>query len=157
MSKSCVSYNNNLIIKEIIVFRLFFKTLQKLKGIPEFVSNGALCNILGNETIRRVTLLKKLVCSEDISSNQHFNVRNVEAYLNPIYNPDIKKYKNVINEYFNKYTSEIKMEVLEGRSTPSETITCFLKSIPQSALEKEKLLVHWLLSLVNISTSLSKS
>ena len=58
-----ISYNNNLIIKEIIVFRLYFKALQKLKNIMDLGVTAQLRNILGNETIRRVTLLKKLICS----------------------------------------------------------------------------------------------
>lgn len=32
LSKSVISYNNNLVIKEIILFRLYFKALQKLKA-----------------------------------------------------------------------------------------------------------------------------
>lgn len=32
LSKSTVAFNNNLIIKEIILFRLYFKALQKLKS-----------------------------------------------------------------------------------------------------------------------------
>ena len=31
LSKSVISFNNNLVIKEIILFRLYFKALQKLK------------------------------------------------------------------------------------------------------------------------------
>jgi hypothetical protein len=46
-----------------IVFRLFFKALQKLKGVPDFAFPSQLKSILGNETIRRVTLLKKLISS----------------------------------------------------------------------------------------------
>lgn len=88
-----------------IVFRLFFKALQKLKSTAEFEAPAQLKSILGNETIRRVTLLKKLICSEELTANQYFSLRNVELYLNPINNPDIKKYKNVVNEYFNKYMS----------------------------------------------------
>lgn len=95
--KSNISYNNNLLIKEIIVFRLYFKALQKIKSATELGATAQLKNILGNETIRRVTLLKKLICSEDISVNQYYSLKNVEAYLNPIYNPDIKKYKSVVN------------------------------------------------------------
>lgn len=134
LSKSVISHNNNLVIKEIILFRLYFKALQKLKSSNQLSSPAQLKNILGNQTIRRVALLKKLICSEEISANQHYSLKNVETYLNPIFNPEIKKYKSVVNEYFNKYTAEIKMEVLEGKLTPSQIITTFLKSLSPSLI-----------------------
>lgn len=76
------------------MFRLYYKTLQRLKESEE--APDKLKNILGNEAIRRVTVLKKLVCSADLSTNHHYSLEDVEAYLNPIHNPDIKKYKSVV-------------------------------------------------------------
>lgn len=69
-----------------------------------------------------------------MTANSHFSLKNVELYLNPIYNPDIKKYKSVVSEYFNKYTTEIKMEVLEGKLTPSEIISAYLKNLPSTSV-----------------------
>lgn len=63
LSKSVIAFNNNLIVKQIIMFRLYFKALQKLKSASDLPSPSNLKNILGNQTIRRVTLLKKLICS----------------------------------------------------------------------------------------------
>lgn len=48
LSKSIINLNNNSIIKEIIIFRLYFKALQKLKGSSDFPSSAQLKNILGN-------------------------------------------------------------------------------------------------------------
>ena len=95
------------------MFRIYYKTLQKLQDNKEVPEN--LKNILGNETIRRVTLLKKLVCSGEMNVNNQFSLVEVDSYLNPLQNPDIKKYKSVIDEYFKRYTSEIKMQVLETK------------------------------------------
>lgn len=75
LSKSQISKNNNIVIKEIIMFRLYYKTLQRLKENQEVPDK--LKNILGNETIRRVTVLKKLICSSDLSTNQHFSLDDV--------------------------------------------------------------------------------
>lgn len=48
LTKSKIDFNNNLIIKEMIVFRLFFKALQKLKNASEMAMPAQLKNILGN-------------------------------------------------------------------------------------------------------------
>ena len=85
LSKDKISKNNNILIKEIIVFRLYYKTLQKFKETHEVPES--LKSILGNETIRRVTLLKKLVCSRDLSTNVPFCLDDGESYLNPLQNP----------------------------------------------------------------------
>ena len=77
-------------------------------------------------------------------------------YLNPINNPDIKKYKNVVNEYFNKYMSEVKMEMIDSKANLTEIICSFLKGLDSSLLNKEGLPVHWLINLRQVSTRLSK-
>ena len=117
----------------------------------------SLKSILGNETIRRVTLLKKLVCSRDLSTNVPFSLDDGEYYLNPLQNPEIKKYKSVIEEYFKRYTSEIKMQVLDNKASPAELIKDYLSKIPEEVVKKDTLLAHWLYNLTEITSEDSKT
>jgi hypothetical protein len=114
-------------------------------------------NILGNETIRRVTMLKKLVCSSDLAANQQYSLEEIDSYLNPIYNPEIKKYKSVVDEYFKRYTNEIKMEVLDTNASPSALIKDYLCTSGPELIKKDALLAHWLLNLTEVSAKDSKS
>lgn len=114
-------------------------------------------NILGNETIRRVTLLKKLICASDFNVNNQFYLDEVEAYLNPVQNPDIKKYKSVIEEYFKRYTSDIKMQVLDTKASPCQIIKEYLVGMSEESVKKNTLLTHWLVNLTEVSSKDSKS
>lgn len=77
-----------------MLFRLYFKTWEKL-GDAE--TSAELKKILGNEAVRFVTMLKKLVCSGNSDTNKKYNLKCYEEYINPLKNPSIKKYQEVIS------------------------------------------------------------
>lgn len=46
--------------------------------------------------------------------------------------------------------------MIESKSNPSELIAAFLKTLDSTHLNKESLLIHWLINLRQVSTRLSK-
>lgn len=63
----------------------------------------------------------------------------------------------MVDEYFKRYTSEIKMEVLDSKASPSQLIKEYLRALTDDIVKKDTLLAHWLINLTEVSSKDSKS
>ena len=63
----------------------------------------------------------------------------------------------MIEEYFKRYTSEIKMQVLEAKNSPVQLIKSYLCNLSEDLVKKDTLLIHWLINLTEVSSKDSKN
>jgi hypothetical protein len=52
---------------------------------------------------------------------------------------------------------EIKMEVIDSKNNLSEVINLFIKNLDHQLINKETLLIHWLINLKHINMRLTKA
>ena len=94
-------------------------------------------HFLAREVLKRVTGLKE--CCDKCKESYGLNLP--EKYFDEKQNPNVKKYKLVVGEYFKKYTNEIKMTVSSSDASLREEMLAFLNNKSGSFVSEDELLV----------------
>ena len=128
--KAIIEKNNNTLILEINTFRLLFKIYEKIKKY--LLDERQLASLIGNEVIKRVTNIMSIVCPDKENplgyKGEEIGLLDIKLYLNEETNPSIKKYKTVVQQYFRKYNSEIKIQAMGRQSDLKQMIRNFLRN-----------------------------
>lgn len=108
---------------------------------------------MAKEVLKRVTSLKE--CCD--KSKNDYGINLPEKYFDEKQNPNIKKYKSVVGEYFKKYTSEIKTDSIPQTFTLKEELKTFLMKRSGSFVSEDELMIgYWGAELMEVTRETTK-
>lgn len=133
------------------MFRLLYKIQDQLTAHRP--GSKTLAQLLANEVLDRVMLIHNLSTATNLKADV-LDLKEAERYFKEQSNPSIKKFKMVIQEYYRKYTAQLKRQ----EATP-EDLNSQLKNFLRSSTcedSTEFMLLYWISEYLQLPKEVKK-